>query len=424
MNIPGRSLDRRTFLRSGGVGLALPLLNAMLPNRVRAEAAPPKRLVTICASLGLYAPNLFPADPAAGLGSTPYLDALATHRDRITLFSGLSHPEQAGANGHSSEVTWLTSARHPGMGGFRNTISVDQFAAERMGPLTRLPSLTLSTSGQTGQSYTRGGVMVPASSQPSKVFAKLFLQGEKWEVDAQVRRLREGRSVLDTVGGEARRLGASVGAEDREKLDEYFTSVRELEQRMVKSEEWAVKPKPVVDAAAPKDITNEADLIGRMRLLLELIPLALQTDSTRLVTVLIQGRGDVPPVEGVTIDHHNLSHHGQDPVKIEQLRRVEEAEMKALAGLLTALRGKAEAGATLLDNTMVMFGSNLGNANSHDWRNLPILLAGGGFKHGKLRAFDAQDNRPLSNLYVSLLQNLGVETDRFGTSTGALDLLS
>lgn len=421
MHIPARALNRRTFLRSGGVGVALPFLNAMLPSRAEA-AAPPRRLVTICASLGLYAPNLYPSDPAAGLAATPYLDALAEHRDHLTLFSGLSHPEQAGANGHSSEVTWLTCARHPGMGGFRNTISVDQFAAERLGSETRMPSLTLSTSGQTGQSYTRGGVMVPASSQPSRVFAKLFLDGNAGEVEAQVRRMREGRSVLDTVGAEARRLGAGMGAADRETLDEYFTSVRELEQRMVKAEAWAKKPKPKVDATAPKDIPNESDLIGRMRLLLELIPLALQTDSTRLVTVLIQGRNDVPPVDGVSIDHHNLSHHGQDPVKIEQLRRVEEAEMKALAGLLTSLRAKGEAGGTLLDHTMVLFGSNLGNANSHDWRNLPILLAGGGFKHGRRRAFDEKDNKPLANLFVTLLQNLGVETGAFGSSTGTLDL--
>jgi hypothetical protein len=406
------------------VGLALPFLDAMRPVRARgAEAAPPRRLVAVCASLGLYAPNLYPeSPPTAGLGASPYLDLLAGHHDQITLFSGLSHPDQAGANGHSSEATWLTGARHPGLGGFRNSISLDQYAAERIGRHTRYPSLVLSTSGQTSQSYNRGGVMVPAASQPSRIFAQLFLEGSAAEVEAQVRRLRGGRSVLDTVGGEARRLAAGVGAEDRDKLDEYFTAVRELEQRMVEAEEWTRRPKPKVEATPPKDIDNASDLIGRMRLLLELIPLALQTDSTRLISVLVQGRNDVPPVPGVTIDHHNLSHHGQDPLKIEQLRRVEEAELRALADLLTALRGKREAGGTLLDHTQVLFGSNLGNANSHDWRNLPILLAGGGYRHGRRVAFDPKDNRPLGNLFVSLLQGLGVKTDRFATSSGTLDL--
>jgi hypothetical protein len=153
-------------------------------------------------------------------------------------------------------------------------------------------------------------------------------------------------------------------------------------------------------------------------LLFELVPLALQTDSTRLITILVQGRGDVPPVPGVTIDHHNLSHHGQDPEKIRQLELIEKAEMKAVGRLLTALRQKTEGGAAMLDNTMVLFGSNLGNANSHDWRNLPILLAGGGFKHGQHVAFDAKNNVPLCNLFVQMLRQMGVNADQFGSSTG------
>lgn len=414
-------ISRRDFLRGTGVALALPFLDAMWPQRAGAAASAttaPKRMVAICTSLGIYGPALFPKETGREYASTPYLDLIKDHRNDFTVFSGLSHPDQAGADGHSSEMTWLTSARHPGLGGFRNTISVDQFVAEKIGVETRYPSLSLGTS-YTSQSHTRSGVMIPAEAMPSKVFAKLFIDGQAWEVEQQMRKLREGHSIMDAVNEEAKRFSARVGAADRDKLDEYFTSVREMEERLVKTEEWAKKPKPKVDAQPPQDIKEEADLIGRMQLIFELVPLALQTDSTRLITILVQGRGDVPPINGVSMDHHNLSHHGQDPEKIKQLELIETAQMGALNKLFTALKQKTEGGAPLLDNTMVLYGSNLGNANSHDWHNLPVLLAGGGFRHGQHLAFDAKDNTPLSNLFVQMLQKMNVETDHFGTSTAA-----
>lgn len=412
-------LSRRTFLRGTGVSLALPFLDAMLPRLHAAASQPPKRMVSVCTSLGLHTPNLFPKEAGRGYTPTPYLDIVKEHRDDFTVFSGISHPDQAGANGHTSEMTWLTSARGPGLSGFRNTISVDQMVAEKIGLETRFPTLVLSTSGQTSQSYTRSGVMVPADSKPSQIFAKLFLDGSKAEIDRQIQRLREGRSIMDAVGAEAKRFGGRVGAADRDKLDEYFTSVREMEVRLATAEEWVQKPKPKVDAPKPHDITNDSDLIGKMRLLLSLIPLALQTDSTRLVTVLVQGRNDVPVIPGVTIDHHNLSHHGQDPEKLAQLQRVETELMRSYGGLLAGLKEKKEEGRPLLDNTMVMFGSNLGNANSHDTKNIPLLLAGGGFKHGQHLAFDAKNNVPMCNLFVQMLQRMGQETDAFGSSTGS-----
>ncbi len=416
-------LSRRLFLRSSGISLALPFLDAMLPRRVMgAEAAAPKRLVTVCSSLGIYGPDFFPKDAGENYTSSPYLDLLKEHRKQFTVFSGISHPDQNGRDGHASEMTWLTSARHPGMGGFRNTISIDQLAAETLGAETRYPSLVLNTGGGNSQSYSRAGVMLPADSHPSKIFAKFFLNGTQAEVSNQMRQLREGRSIMDAVREEAARVQRRLGTADKDKLDEYFTSVREMEQRLIKAEEWARKPKPQVSMKQPQDIKDEKDLIGRMNLMFELIPLILQTDSTRLITVVIQGRGDVPKIDGVSQDHHNLSHHGQDPEKIAQLRLVERAEITALNGLLTKLNGTQEAGKSLLDSTMVLFGSNLGNANSHDWRNLPMLLAGGGFKHGRHIAGDPKNNTPMSNLFVTLLQNLGVQADSFGSSTGTLSI--
>lgn len=417
MNIAPMPISRRAFLRGAGVSLALPFLDAMWPQRLlAAEAASPKRMVAVCTSLGIYGPALFPKETGRNYASTPYLDLIKEHRNDFTLFSGLSHPDQSGADGHSSEMTWLTSARHPGLGGFRNTISLDQFVAEKIGVETRFPSLTLGTNN-TSQSYTRSGVMIPAETKPSVVFSKLFINGSPEEVQRQMHKLREGRSIMDAVNDEAKRFGTRVGAADREKLDEYFTSVREMEQRLAKAEDWVQKPKPQIDAAKPNDVAESADIIGRLQLLFELVPLALQTDSTRLITILVQGRNDVPPVPGVTIDHHNLSHHGQDPEKIRQLELIETAEMRAFGKLLSALKQKTEGGAPMLDNTMVLFGSNLGNANSHDWRNLPILLAGGGFQHGQHLGFDEKNNVPLCNLYVQMLRKMGVDTERFGSSS-------
>ncbi|MGK0188030.1 MAG: hypothetical protein ACI9R3_003822 [Verrucomicrobiales bacterium] len=424
MNHSLNTFPRRKFLQGAGVALSLPMLDALLP-KARGEDAPPsgKKMVCICTSLGLHAPFLFPNETGADYAPTPYLELLKEHRADFTLFSGLSHPDQTGANGHTSEMTWLTSARHPGLGGFRNTVSLDQLAAEKIGLQTRYPSLVLGT-GSPSLSYTRGGVMIPAESRPSRVFAKLFLDGTPDDVKRQLQKLREGQSIMDTVRDEARSFTRRVGAADRDKLDEYFTSVRELEQRLVKSEAWVQKPKPKIDAEPPRDITNGSDLIGRMQLLFDLIPLALQTDSTRLITIFLQGANAVPPVSGVTIDHHNLSHHGQEPDKIAQLRLIETEQFRVFSSLIDKLRKKQEKGKSLLDDTMVLFGSNLGNANSHDTRNLPILLAGGGFKLGQHTAFDPNKNAPLCNLYVSMLKQLGIETDAFGSSTGTLTGMS
>ncbi|MFT4550869.1 MAG: hypothetical protein ACI9MB_004850, partial [Verrucomicrobiales bacterium] len=339
------SLSRRNFLRGTGVALGLPLLDAFLPN-ASAESTTPsgKKMVCICTSLGLHAPFLFPSEAGKDYKPTPYLELLKEHRDDFTLFSGLSHPDQAGANGHTSEMTWLTSARHPGLGGFKNTVSLDQLAAEKIGLQTRFPSLVLGT-GSPSLSYNHGGVMIPAESRPSRMFAKLFLDGTPAELERQVQKLREGQSIMDTVQDEVRSFIARAGAADRDKLDEYFTSVRELEKRLVKSEAWVQKAKPKIDAKSPRDIDNGSDLIGRMRLLFDLVPLALQTDSTRLITIFLQGANAVPPVAGVTIDHHNLSHHGREPEKIAQLRLIETEQFRVFGGLMEKLKTKQEGGA-------------------------------------------------------------------------------
>lgn len=410
------SLTRRRFLRAAGVSLALPWLEALAP--AREVAAPPRRMLCICAPLGLHPPSFFPEKAGKDYALSPYLEVLKDFRNDFTVMSGLAHPE-VGAS-HDSIFSYLTAAPHPEQrAGFRNSISVDQFAAERIGQATRFPSLALSSEGFS-LSWTRTGALVPADSFPSSVFARLFLEGRPEEVEAQARRLRDGRSILDALRGPVKEMQPALGANDRDKLDEYFSSVRELEQRLARAEEWSKKPKPVVAMKPPQNVANPADLVGRARLMFDLVHLAFQTDSTRLITLLLLGTSGVPPIAGVSLGHHDLSHHGQDPNKIDQLRKVEIEKLKTLAEFLKKMKGTTEQGDTLLDRTLVFFGSNLGNAATHGTKNLPILLAGGGFRHGQHLAFDQKDGPPLSNLYLSMLQRLGIETDRFGSSTGTL----
>jgi hypothetical protein len=235
-----------------------------------------------------------------------------------------------------------------------------------------------------------------------------------------VGRLADGRSILDDVRDQAKTLRAKVGADDRERLDEYITSVRDLEKRLASDEAWAKKPKPKVAVAPPKDITNVADLLGRTRLLFDLTHLAIQTGSTRLITIMLGGSTYVPPIKGVTLGHHDLSHHGKDPKKLAQLKVVEVETMKALHGLLAKLKATKEEGDNLLGRTMVFLGSNLGDGSSHSVKNLPVLLAGGGFRHGQHLHFDPTRPPPLCNLYVSMLQRLGVEAEKFSSGTGTL----
>ncbi|HEY1066660.1 MAG TPA: DUF1552 domain-containing protein [Pirellulales bacterium] len=417
------AMSRRRFLRgTGATLLGLPLLDAMTPAIARAalaaEAESPKRFVAACATLGFHTPYLFPEQTGSEYEPTPYLKVLGDHRADFTVFSGLSHPEQQGNNGHASELTWLTAAQRPGLAGFRNTVSLDQLIAEKIGIQTRYPFLALSTSGRS-MSWTSSGVEIPGETSAVRLFKSLFIEGNEKEIAGEMRQLQRGRSILDTVLGEAKRLEREVGPRDRSKLDEYLTAVRDLETRLQESEGWVKRPKPKTTAAAPTDVADRNDAIGKQRLMFDMIVLALQSDSTRTVTFQLSGMNAVPTIPGVKTDWHNLSHHGKDPAKIEELRVIEEAEFAVFGEFLTKLKSIEENGRRLLDHTAVLFGSNLGNASSHDWHNVPTVVAGGGFKHGGHLSHDAQNNTPLANLFVSLAQHMGVETDKFGSSTAA-----
>lgn len=420
----GRSNNqlRRTFLRSTGATLALPLLEALQPRTTFADADSklsdtdgPRRMVCICTTLGINAESIFPKQTGRDYEITPYLKPLQDMRNDFTLFSGVAHPQVDG--GHSSEATFLTAAPHPKSPGFKNSISLDQFLLENQSAETRFANLNLTTSNlQESLSVSRTGVMLPADDKPSVVFRRLFVNGTPEEVAKQTHRLAEGRSIMDLMADEARLLQRRVSTRDEERLDEYFTSVREVEQRLHKSQEWATKPKPNVIVAPPSDIAGVSDFSGQTRLMFDLMQLALENDSTRIITFRIQGQQSVPPLPGVKEGWHNLSHHGKDPEKLKQLHLIELEQMKLLAGFLMKLKAIQERGTALLNSTSVLYGSNLGNASSHDTTNLPIILAGGGFKHGQYLAHDTKNNAPLCNLFVAILRKHGIDVSSFASS--------
>ena len=413
------TLNRRTFLKASGVGLALPLLESMNPAWAK-EAAPPRRAVFICTTLGLHAPALYPKTTGPDYEPTNYLGLLKAHRKDFTLFSGLSHPQQGGE--HQCEMTWLSAAPNPGMDGFRNSISIDQYAAAKLGYVTRFPSISLSSDRVISQSYTSSGVMIPAEQRPSRMFAKMFLSGKPAEVARQKQKLIEGRSILDELMDQTRALLKNASSVDRARLQEYFDSVRASEKELAEAQAWLDKPKPQVKAPQPEDINDHTDLVGRTRLLLGLVPLIVQTDSSRIISIVIQNNHGIPQVEGVNTEHHNLSHHGRDPKRIDQLMKIESAILTCFSEFLAQMKAKREAGGTLLDNTVTLFGSNLGNANAHDPRNNPVLLAGGDLKHGRYLAHDPKNNTPLCNLFVHMLNQMNLNTDKFASSTGELTI--
>jgi len=429
MNAPHVStksaLSRRSFLRGTGAVLALPWLEAMVPafaTRAQAAAATsaPMRFVAMNYGLGFHGPFLFPEQSGADYQPTPYLEIIDRHRRDFTLISGLSHIEQNGANGHSSTATWLTAAKRPLLPGFKNTISIDQLLVEKLQPNTRFPCLTLSAEGNNSLSWTANGVNIPAESSPSHLFEELFVTGSKQEVAGQLRELRRGKSILDTVRGEARKLHGTLGKQDQEKFDQYLTSVRDLEHRLQQNEAWVEKPKPEVEMAPPKDVSDRFDIIGKTRLMHQLIVLALQTDSTRIITYSAGGFNPVPTIEGVSTGWHDLSHHGQDEEKIDELAIIEKAEFREIDRLLTMLKEAQDAHGPVLDHTQLLIGSNLGNASGHHWRNLPLILAGGGYQHGQHLVAGGQDldNARFCNLFVQMAQRMNAPIDSFATSDG------
>jgi hypothetical protein len=412
---------RRTFLRGSGALLGLPFLESLRPARAAGPAAaPPRRMLVIMSNMGVTPRNFFPATAGRDYDSTPYLDLLARHRERFTVFSGLSHPGVGGA--HATEKSFLNAVPNPGRSTYKSQISMDQLAVESSPVATRFRSLVLLV-GKPDiglPSTTRAGVPIPPESDPAALYRKLFVQGTPAEIEARLDDLDKGASILDFVRDEARGLARQLPSRDRARFDQYCTSVRDLEARLADAQAWARRPKPAVPLALPRVLPDDGEIQAQTDLMYDITRLALETDATRIVSLYLGPLRVKPKLPGISGETHGLTHHGGDPGKLAQLRVIEEILFTSFGRLLDGMVAAPEAGGSLLDSTMVLFGSNLSNASSHDTTNLPILLAGGGFRHGQHLAFDRTNNMPLANLFVSMLQQYGLEIDRFASSTGTL----
>ena len=451
LNLNHWRMSRRAILRGLGATIALPLLDAMLPASARAAAsatAKPKR------SIFLYIPNgvntlTWQIEKAgADYEFSRALKPLEKHRADLTPISGLHHPMVVGKH-HNCEKVWLTGANVPGDGGpFRNTVSADQLMAEVQGATTRFSSLELSIEG-TSLAWSRDGIQLPAERNTQTIFNQLF-GVEKDSKDVMRRKLARRGSILDLVAADAKRVNKNLGTEDRSKLDEYLTAVRQVEQRTERANSWLDVPKPEI---APTDIArltrklSMAEAGEYYRLFYDLIVLALRTDSTRVITCSIGSESQASgiPEIGISQTRHGLSHHNGDP---EQLRRLTETDtflIEQFSYLLDQLKAQQEDGAALLDTTQVLWGSGMAYGHSHGNANLPLILAGGralGYKHGqhvdfnlpKIGAYNVADSqghykvcsRPVdsdarvSNLLLTMLQRTDVKAERFQDSVRPL----
>jgi hypothetical protein len=414
-------LDRRTFLRGVGVAIALPLFEAMRPvARATPAARAPMRLVCVGNPLGMLPDCFFPETPGSGYKTPELLEPLEAYRGHFTVCSHLDH-DQAG--GHRAVHSFLSGIKeNEASDRPERNISVDQRAAEFVGSATRFPSLVISPD-RAGDlacrlSWTRNGINVPPLARPNEVFRALFIAEDAESRARKARAFALDGSILDAVMGHAKSLELRLGRTDREKLNEYLTAVREVETKLAMSDEWLGRPKPKVDMPPPTDGTITTTLPA----FYDLLALALQTDSTRVATLGIPGSLETSDL-GLSGTYHGFSHHGKAEVLRQGLLIIEKYQMTELARFLGKLKSIREPdGSTLLDRTMVLFGSGMGNGSSHSNKDLPILLAGGGFRHGEHKVYPQETRQrvPLCNLYVSMLQRFGLEVDQFNTSTGTL----
>ena len=436
-------LSRRHLLRGAGAALSLPLLESMLP---RSWGAPstfePQRLSEtvqprmVCC----YVPNgvnildWMPADSGDRYTLSPTLAALADHRDQFTIVSGLGHPHSKG--GHSGADTWLTGAdltARPGAD-YTNTMSIDQVVAATHGPHTRFPSLQLSDQSGTGAaghshtlSFDHAGTPLPAENSPRRMFDRLFVPETATDRAAALARLAERRSILDSLGSDARALSRRLGATDQRKLEEYLSSVRDTEKQVERTEAWIDRPKPRVAEEGLQLGSKPGDAHDRpmwIDVCLELVYLALLTDTTRVVTFEWSREAGGFGIGGE--NHHELSHHGGDAGMLAKLAAIDKAFLEKLGRFLGMLSKTSEADGSMLDRTVVVYGSgmNSGKGGEHSPKNLPLLVAGGkklGFNLGRHLAFDEEKHPPLSNLLLSVARAVGCETETFSDATGTLD---
>lgn len=421
--------DRRFFLEGAGVGLALPMLESLQP-AVNADepktenTAPAKRFVCVAPDYGIYPPAFFPEQAGRDYEMPGTLKMMERHRQDMSVFSYLDHPGVGG--GHACTRTFLNGIKASDADGDRSRLlSLDQVIARKIGMESRFPALV--TGNGAPISYTEAGIPVPSVPTPDRFFNLLFVDEDAKTKDRQRQALGDNASILDVLLEDSRSLQPRLAAQDRVKLDEYLTAVRETERKLTRRKDWIDIPKPKVKA--PKQDEDQHEQSGYpydMSLFFEVMVLALQTESTRVLTYQMPGGNRMFPFDGITMGYHTLTHHGKDPEKAGQIQIIDRYYLAQLASFVDRLKkAKDREDRPLLDSTIVLFGSGMGNASSHNSRDVPVLVAGGGLKHGSHHRFPKNDSggTPLSNLYVTLLRQFGIEADRFASSEGDLDHL-
>ena len=417
---------RRFILQSLGTSLALPGLPSLMAGTVGGNSAVQtakgagtgaRRFVAIGNLLGYQTKQLFPTTKGREYEKTTLLEPLWDNRSQMTVFRGLDHGVKGGHFAVHSFLSGVLNSEAQNRP--EGNVTIDQYLADEIGFETRFPSLTVGSEGGIHGgcqiAWTKSGVRVPPVTNPSQLFEKLFVSDSK---ERQARRVQENQvqsSILDSVMDEANRLSKRVNKEDKDKLDEYLTSVRDVEKRLELRQRWVSQPKP----KAPFDKPANHNAVEDLPILYELIALALQTDSTRIATLEIGG-DFMPQHLGIKKDWHGLSHHGNDPEAIASLITLEKYQIEHFGKFVTRLSKMNDGDRTLLDSTTVLFGSGMGDGNSHKNSDLPIILAGGGYKHGEFREVPREgiNKVPLCNLFVDIAQKMGVETESFGNSTG------
>ncbi len=403
-------INRKSFLEGAVAAITLPWLEAMTPSASANVQAPKrKRLVMGIYGLGWHAADFFPKEKGAHYVVPHNIKPIEKYRDKLTIVQGLTNS----SGGHAAIVKVLACT--PYQQG-QKLFSLDQLVAESIGKATRFPSLNFSAKGTFNISWNRAGVPQRAISNCDQMFDLLFKKSDDRAKEAE---FKEQESILDGVIDEAKRLSSRLGAADQRKLDQYLYSIREAEKEIERQRYWMTKPKP--DAEKPYERAPDSKkYFENMGGMYKLMALALQTDSTRVMTFQCfeQNLTDLPDVKKA---YHGLSHHGKDPENLKLLQKIENRNMVEFSQFLDQLASIEDEGESLLESTILTIGSNLGNANNHSGLNLPSLVVGGGFKHGQHLVKEPLNSTPLANLYVSILEKMEIKNDGFGDSTGSLE---
>ncbi len=437
-------IDRRTLLRGAGALMALPLLEQMLPSVARAQAAgapPPRRLVAFYVPCGIHMQKWTPAQTGANYDLTPTLQPLAPYKSKFLVLSGLANmpARPDGPGDHASGTGAFITSAHPFKTegtDIRNGVSMDQVAANHLRQFTKFPSLELGTDpgGTTGNcdsgyscayatniSWSGPSTPMPKETNPSQVFSRLFAGFDPAATQAQIQKRKAYKqSIIDFVRADAQQLQQKLGATDRRKMDEYLTSVRELELRLQAVDGGPVC-EPGVAPGAPGDIRD------RTKAMLDLIALAFQCDQTRVVTFMLGNAGSnrVFNFLGLSGGHHSYSHHQSSQENFDALATIDRWEVEQLAYLFGKLDAIQEADGTVLDNSLVFFSSEIEDGNAHRHTNMPIIVGGrGGGAVTSGRHVTYSGNPPVANLFISMLASVGVNAPSFGIdSTGPLPQL-